>query len=184
MAKAILNSSQTMYAVNDLFIGPKSHVSARYVIRLGDASETQSSSGVIISTGMGSSGWFKSLLTGATAITQSAGPALTYQRVTAMAANRKATQKPAPKQPFTMRTEFAWDADYLYFTVREPFLTRTTGASLVFGRVTTETPLHLESQMAENGVIFSDGIEKDFLEFNSGTRASIEIADRKGVLVV
>jgi hypothetical protein len=50
----------------------------------------------------------------------------------------------------------------LYFTVREPFPTRTTGASLVFGRVTKETPLILESQMAENGVIFSDGIENDF----------------------
>ena len=38
--------------------------------------------------------------------------------------------------------------------------------------------------MAENGVIFSDGIEKDFLEFNSGTQAVIGIAERKGVLVV
>ena len=33
--------------------------------------------------------------------------------------------------------------------------------------------------MAENGVIFSDGIEKDFLEFNSGTQAVIGIAERK-----
>ncbi len=33
-------------------------------------------------------------------------------------------------------TGFAWDADYLYFTVREPFPTKKTGASLVFGRVT------------------------------------------------
>ena len=39
------------------------------------------------------------------------------------------------------------------------------------------------SQMAENGVIFSDGIEKDFLEFNSGAKAVIGIAERKGVLV-
>jgi hypothetical protein len=30
---------------------------------------------------------------------------------------------------------------------------------------------------------FSDGIEKDFLEFNSGTQAVIGIAERKGVLV-
>lgn len=83
-----------------------------------------------------------------------------------------------------VRTEFAWDADYLYFTVREPFPSHTTSATLVFGRVTPETPLQLESQMAENGVIFSDGIEKDYLEFNSGTQASIGIAERKGVLVV
>ncbi len=50
-------------------------------------------------------------------------------------------------------------------------------------RVTAETPLILESRMAENGVIFSDGIENDFLEFNSGTQAVIGIAERKGVLV-
>ena len=53
----------------------------------------------------------------------------------------------------------------------------------MFGRVTNETPLILESQMAENGVIFSDGIENDFLEFNSGTQAVIGIAEKKGVLV-
>src|SRR5205807_8499657 len=44
MAKASLNNGQTLFAVNDLFIGPKTHCSARYVIRLGDSSETQSSS--------------------------------------------------------------------------------------------------------------------------------------------
>ena len=80
--------------------------------------------------------------------------------------------------------DFQWDSDYLFFTVREPFPTRTTGASLVFGRVTRDAPLVIESQMAENGVIFSDGIEQDFLEFNSGARAVIGVADRTGVLVV
>ena len=83
-----------------------------------------------------------------------------------------------------VKTGFPWDANYLFFTVREPFPTRTTGSSLVFGRVTNEMPLLLQSQMAENGVIFSDGIEKDFLEFNSGTQAVIGLAERKGVLVV
>src|SRR5260221_8108002 len=77
MAKAALNNGQTIYGVNDLFIGPKTHCSARYLIRSGEASETQSSSGVIVSTGMGSTAWLKSLLTGAAAITQSAGSVLT-----------------------------------------------------------------------------------------------------------
>src|SRR5258705_7913142 len=54
MAKATLNNGQTMYAVNDLFIGPKSHCSARYIISSGKVSETHSSSGVIVSTGLGS----------------------------------------------------------------------------------------------------------------------------------
>src|SRR5215471_4974639 len=81
MAKATLNNAQSMYAVNDLFIGPKSHGSARYVIHSGEATETHSSSGVIISTGMGSTGWLKSLLTGAAAITQSAGSVLAQRAV-------------------------------------------------------------------------------------------------------
>ena len=83
-----------------------------------------------------------------------------------------------------VKTEFPWDADYLRFTVREPFPTRNTGASLVFGKVTASRPLVLISQMAENGVIFSDGIEKDFIEFNSGTKAVVTVAERKGILVV
>jgi len=181
MAKASLNNGQALYGVNDLFIGPKTHSSARYLIRSGDASETQSSSGVIISTGMGSTGWLKSLLTGAAAITQSAGSAMTRQ---VMAGSTTAPGKGADRKiRLNVKTEFAWDANYLFYTVREPFPTKTTGASLVFGRITPETPLILESRMAENGVIFSDGIEKDFLEFNSGTQATIGIAERKGVLV-
>jgi hypothetical protein len=184
MAKASLNNGQVMYAVNDLFIGPKSHASARYFIRSGDASETHSSSGVIVSTGMGSTGWLKSLLTGAAGITQSAGSVLAQRVVAESVGDDGLHRVSSPKMELNVRTEFAWDANYLFFTVREPFPTHTTGASLVFGRVTSETPLHLESQMAENGVIFSDGIEKDFLEFNSGTQAVINLAERKGVLVV
>jgi NAD kinase len=172
MAKASLNNGQTMYAVNDLFIGPKTHTSARYLIRSGVASETQSSSGVIVSTGMGSTGWLKSLLTGAATVTQSALAELTRQ------------SQSRQRVPLNVKTEFPWDADYLFYTVREPFPTKTTGTSLVFGRVTADVPLIVESRMAENGVIFSDGIEKDFLEFNSGTKATIGVAEKHGILVV
>jgi hypothetical protein len=184
MARASLNNGQTMYAVNDLFIGPRSHGSARYVIRSGDAGELQSSSGVIVSTGMGSTGWLKSLLTGAAAITQSAVSVLAQQHFGNGPDETQPINQPHKKVRLNVPTEFPWDANFLCFTVREPFPTQTTGASLVFGRVTPETPLQLESQMAENGVIFSDGIEKDFLEFNSGTQAKIGIAEKKGVLVV
>jgi hypothetical protein len=38
--------------------------------------------------------------------------------------------------------------------------------------------------MPENGVIFSDGIEADRLDFNSGTEAIIGIAERRGRLIV
>jgi len=183
MAKAALNNGQTLYGVNDLFIGPKTHCSARYLIRSGGVSETQSSSGVIVSTGFGSTGWLKSLLTGAATITQSAGSILARQTTEDLFASASPKTGGRAKVRLKVKTEFAWDANYLLYTVREPFPTKTTGASLVFGRVTSETPLILESRMAENGVIFSDGIENDFLEFNSGTRAIIGIAERKGLLI-
>ena len=184
MVKGTLNNGQTMWAVNDLFVGPKSHASARYLIQLGERSEAHSSSGVVVSTGMGSTGWLKSLLTGAAAITQSAGTAHARHEVQQLLPNEPHEALLSHHLKLTVKTEFAWDADYLRFTVREPFPTRNTGATLVFGKVTMKESLTLISQMPENGVIFSDGIEKDFLEFNSGTKAVITVSERKGVLVV
>ena len=170
MAKASLNNGQTLYAVNDIFIGPKSHGSARYTLHHVDRVERHSSSGVIVSTGMGSTGWLTSLITGARGI----------------AAAAEEGQAPEREQSYraVAAMRVPWDADHLYFTVREPFPTKTTGASLVFGRVSVEKPLLIESHMPERGVIFSDGIEADFVEFNSGSRVKITVAERKGILVV
>jgi hypothetical protein len=169
MALAKLNTGLQLRAVNDLFIGPRSHGSARYLIRTGKKKEMHSSSGVIVSTGLGSTGWLKSLITGATGVAQLAGAEL----------GRSSSAKPAAVDP-----SFPWDARHLFFTVREPFPTRTTATTLLFGRVTEQQPLILESQMGENGVIFSDGIEADFLDFNSGTKATITLAEKRGNLVV
>lgn len=163
MAKAHLNNGQALYAVNDLFIGVKSHTSARYVIKIGSKQEQHSSSGIIVSTGLGSTGWFKSLMAGALAIV------------------REASEQ---KLKIKARASFSWDADYLYYTVREPFPSKTSAASLVFGKIAEDEPLTLISLMPEAGVIFSDGIESDFLEFNSGTRAIITLAEKKGHLAV
>jgi hypothetical protein len=38
--------------------------------------------------------------------------------------------------------------------------------------------------MGENGIIFSDGIESDFISFNSGTEVAITLADKRGRIVV
>ena len=37
--------------------------------------------------------------------------------------------------------------------------------------------------MPQNGVIFSDGVENDFLRFDSGAIASVGIAEKKASLV-
>jgi len=162
MAKAELNNGQKLYAVNDLFIGPKSHISARYQLSIGSRNEPQSSSGIIVSTGLGSTGWFKSILAGVRGI----GSALGKPIATDSLAN------------------FKWESDYLYYTVREPFPSKASAATLVFGKVTPKEPMKLVSQMPEHGVIFSDGMETDYLEFNSGIQAVISVAEKKGHLVV
>ncbi len=163
MAKAELNDGQTLYAVNDLFVGVRSHVSARYTISIGDKTEQHSSSGLIVSTGLGSTGWFRSLMTGAARVASEAS------------GGRVNIEPPAG---------FAWDSDYLYYTVREPFPSKTSSATLVFGKITGARPLTLISQTPEVGVIFSDGIESDFVAFNSGTQATISVAEKRGHLVI
>ncbi len=162
MAKASLSDGQVLYAVNDLFIGPKSHTSARYEIEINGATEVQSSSGLIVSTGLGSTAWMKSVVTGSIAIAQSLGVDVSTAKYSRM----------------------PWDAPYLSFAVREPFPSIATQVALTCGRADRAKPLTVRSLMPENGVIFSDGIESDFLAFNSGIAATIAVADRQGQLIV
>ena len=68
----------------------------------------------------------------------------------------------------------------MQFAVREPFPSRTSQTSLVYGRLTKSARLSVRSLMPENGVIFSDGVEADRLEFNAGTEAQITLAERQG----
>jgi NAD kinase len=163
MAKAVLNTGQTLYAVNDLFVGQRSHVSARYRIAIGGRAEQQSSSGIIVSTGLGSTGWLKSIYAGWAAAT------------------RTLLGQPAGK---VSDGSFPWDADYLHYFVREPYPSRASQADIVIGRIAHAEQMILVSQMPENGVIFSDGIESDYVEFNSGTQAAIGVGEKQGLLAV
>ncbi|MBR2715567.1 MAG: sugar kinase [Ruminococcus sp.] len=162
LAQAQLNDGQVLCGVNDLFIGQKTHVSARYEITSSGKSEFQSSSGIIVSTGLGATGWLKSIIAGASGIDRYCGVSDTL----------------------SIDSDFSWDSRYLYFTVREPYPSTSTGASIVFGKIKENEPVRIVSQMPENGVIFSDGVEQDYLEFNSGAIATIGLADKSGNLVV
>lgn len=63
MAHVALDDGRTLNALNEIFIGHRSHQSARYHLCFGDREEDQSSSGVIVSTGTGSTGWARSIWT-------------------------------------------------------------------------------------------------------------------------
>jgi hypothetical protein len=259
MASARVQNGQELLAVNDFFIGHKGHGSARYIIKYAGVKESQSSSGVIVSTGLGSTGWMKSIIAGANRIASSVigrpyGSAqesgdlleedevpkkriLNFMEEAPMAAMAMMDIAPAEKEidecadlcaeetgeysedeemeklakvkrlasfKTAERASMAkarlkkkeygpsdlagvvgkWSSKELLFAVREPFPSISTGTSLVFGKLGSRETLRIESLMGENGVIFSDGIENDFIAFNSGTEAIISIADKKGLMVV
>lgn len=162
MAEARLSDGQNLLAFNDLFVGARSHVSARYLIRSGENEEHHSSSGVIVSTGAGSSGWLSSL----------------FNMANGMIGGFAESAPALP--PFRLD----WEADQLVYVAREPFVSKTSSATLVCGRITPENPLTLVSEMPDGGVIFSDGVEADFLSFNAGAVATIGLAAKKTNLVV
>lgn len=165
MARAVLNDGQAIEAVNDLFIGRSSHISARYTVRHGERAEAQSSSGIIVSTGAGSTGWLRSVLAGAAGVAQAIVPEIRSQTV------RDAYR-------------FDWEARHLVFAVREPFVSKQSSAQIVYGRVEAGQPLEIVSEMPQDGRIFSDGVEEDHLAFNSGAIASIDVSDRRLNLLV
>ena len=62
MVQAELDDGQRLIALNEMFVGPMSHQTARYTLCLGDGrSERQASSGVVVSTGTGATGWCRSI---------------------------------------------------------------------------------------------------------------------------
>ncbi len=63
MVQATTADGQRLVALNEIFVGHRTHQSARYRIALADMSERHSSSGLIVSTGTGATGWTRSITT-------------------------------------------------------------------------------------------------------------------------
>ena len=159
LAEALLADGQRLLAFNDLFIGARSHVSARYRLDVGGQSELQSSSGILVSTGAGSTGWMSSVFN--------------------MAAGVAAFTGGRGGPPVRLD----WEDDRLLYAVREPFQSRQSGVSLVAGLLDGGQPLRVESRMPAGGVIFSDGMESDCLPFDAGAIVEIRAAARHAHLV-
>lgn len=159
-AEATLNDGQRLLAFNDLFIGAASHVSARYQITYNKKTEEQSSSGIIVSTQAGSTGWLSSVFNMSFGIHQF-------------------VEKDNAKKKYAKLKD-----NQLMFAVREPFASKRTQVETAMGLITGKSKLIIQSFMPNNGLIFSDGIETDFLKFNSGSIATIGIAEEKAKLVL
>lgn len=160
LAEAILNDGQRLLAFNDLFIGVSSHISARYKISYKNNSEEHSSSGIIVSTKQGSTGWLSSVFN------MNKGVNLFLEK------------------NHVIKNKISLNENQLFFVVREPFASIKTQTNLITGILNENTKLVIESYMPTNGIIFSDGIETDFLKFNSGSIVTIGISKEKANLVI
>jgi NAD kinase len=147
MAEGVLDTGEKLLALNELFVGHRSHQSARYLINLEGQAERQSSSGLIVCTGTGATGWARSIM--------------------------ESTSAQVPLAP---------EESALGFFVREPFPSVSTGTSLRSGKVAGNA-LHVRSQMNDGGVIFADGIEQDYLNFDWGRNLTIAVSDKRMHLV-
>lgn len=144
-----LDDGQTLCALNELFVGQKTHQSARYELSFAGRTATHSSSGIIVSTGTGSSGWAHSI-------------------------HLERHSKLRLPKPTDGR---------LAFFVREAFPSVATTIDLTEGTITKNKPMVVVSRM-DDGVIFGDGIEADFLCFDWGRTAKLGVAKKKLQLVV
>lgn len=147
MAEGLLDSGERLLALNELYVGHRSHQSARYEILVDKTAENHSSSGIICATGTGATGWARSIME-------------------------------------AIHTEVAIGPEdlALAFFVREPFPSISTGTSIRFGKFGSDS-LVITSRMNEGGVIFADGIEKDFVAFDWGRKLTIKIAPQSLQLI-
>ncbi|ADR22661.1 sugar kinase [Marivirga tractuosa] len=161
LAKAKMNDGQELLAFNDFYIGKSNHSSSRYKIIYQGRHENQSSSGIIISTGAGSTAWLSSVLNEFRGLEKFLG----Y------------------KSTGTFQS-MEWDDDKLCYIVREPYKSPNFSTDMVAGYVNKDEKLIIESLMPDDGVIFSDGIMEDYLVFNSGRTVTITKAHDKAKLII
>ncbi|MEK7201925.1 MAG: sugar kinase [Patescibacteria group bacterium] len=151
--KATTSDDKVVWGINDIFIGRRDHISARYKIAFGSREERHSSDGVIVSTGVGTNGWLRSIVAMVDGLIPERGRHLL-------------TQLPGPT-----------DLE-LVFVVRDPFPSPVTGATIVTGRVVVGSLLKLTSEMPRGGVIFSDGIIEKGVDWPAGSTVTVTVGER------
>ncbi|MDL5198856.1 hypothetical protein [Streptomyces sp. ALI-76-A] len=146
MVEAVADDSQRLLALNEIYVGAAGHQTARYRLGLDDgrgAVEAQASSGVLVGTGTGATGWVRSVWQ-----ERGRGGAGGDLRL------------PGPTE------------ERLVWFVREAWPSPATGTSLVAGELAAGNRLTLTVE-SERLVAFGDGIETDAVELTWGQRVRV-----------
>lgn len=137
--EAVTDDGQRLRALNEIFVGHRSHQSAKYQLTALGRTERQSSSGLLVATGTGATGWAASIAK----------------------ASRLRVPLPKPAEPAVV------------LLVREPWPSRTTGTTILGGRVDA---VSVVSQMEHGGVLFGGGIEADAVALPYGRTVTLRPA--------
>ena len=157
-AEANLDDGQRLLALHDFYIGSRSPRSARYEISFKGQTESQRSSGVVVSTKAGSTEWLHSIFNMAYGITNTFNNKTTFSQ---------------PRM----------NSKHLIFAVREPSNKTGTPIEISAGLILDKEQLIIESQMLMDGVIYSDGIAEDYIDFNMGSKVTIQLSNTYSNLV-
>ncbi|MFF7177715.1 hypothetical protein [Streptomyces sp. NPDC008121] len=146
MVEAVTDDAQRLLALNEIYVGPPGHQTARYTLAVDGAqgapgAEAQASSGVVVGTGTGATGWLRSLL---------------LQRSSPL-------PPPAPTDP-----RLAW-------FVREAWPSPVTGTTRVEGVLGPGDALGLTVE-SDRLVVFGDGMESDALELTWGQTVRVGVS--------
>ncbi|MFD8151655.1 hypothetical protein ACFV28_13015 [Streptomyces sp. NPDC059720] len=156
MVEAVADDTQRLLALNEIYVGAAGHQTARYRLGLDDgrgAAEAQASSGVLVGTGTGATGWVRSVWQ-----ERGGGGAVGDVRL------------PAPTE------------GRLVWFVREAWPSPTTGTSLVAGELEGGNRLTLDVE-SERLVAFGDGMESDAVELTWGQRVRLGVCAQRLHLV-
>ena len=140
-------------ALNEIFVGDRYSVgTARYTLHVGEHEERQRSSGLLVCTGAGSTGWYSNVLV--------PGP---------------------PGSPSRRPRPFDRLSRDLRWVVRDP-IRSPDEPELVAGRIPDGLPFAVKSTMNSDGVISFDGSKSNYddprvLPFNRGATLEVCAAD-------
>lgn len=151
--KATVDDEKIVWGINDIFIGRLDKVSAWYEVSFRGVSEQQASDGILVSTGVGSTGWMNSIRNMLYGLT-----------------------RPGIETRLSLFPRS--DQNELVFVVINPILASNTRISLITGRIIPGEPLTVCSGMPDGGYIFSDGVTEKAIRWKAGSKVVVTVGER------